>query len=114
MVDERVTDGKRIAQLFASELSGLSTGRLSEVAVVNANSGTVPSADGTAASDISYRGDVVGTVVLHPDRAILEVGSESLRLGDVRTEQETSTHTIPIESGAAVKRAVDDVRELLD
>jgi hypothetical protein len=49
MVDERVTDGTRIAELLASELHGRADGGLDRVRVVDAVEDQEPTADGTLA-----------------------------------------------------------------
>ena len=100
MVEDRVTDGKRIAQLLASELSGLETGPLAAVAVADADPDAEPTPGGTVAYRVTYRDEQVGTARIYPERAVL-----SLSAGD-RTE-------VSIGSGAAVKRTVDTVRETL-
>jgi hypothetical protein len=103
MTDDVVDDPTRIAQLLASELTGLETGRLAAVSVTAADRDAEPTPAGTTAYTVAYDGDPIGDVVLYPETAVLEVaddyGAEPSR--------------IPVETGAATKGVVDRVRELL-
>jgi len=108
MVEDRITDGKRIGQLLASELTGLATGPLADLAVVDADRDAQPSEDGTVAYRLAYRGERVATVSLYPDHAqvAFRTGAPSGRgkagPGD--------GPTLRVESGAQVKRAADAIR----
>jgi hypothetical protein len=104
MVDERVTDGKRVAQLLASELTGLETGPLETVDVTDADPGADPSPEGTVAYRVTAGGEAVGAVVMYPDRVVVDLTGEGSETGE----------ELAVESGAAVKRAVDAVREHLE
>ncbi|QLH78093.1 hypothetical protein HZS55_12615 [Halosimplex rubrum] len=114
MVEDRVTDGKRIAQLLSSELSGRDRGTLGDVSVVDADPDADPSPEGTVAYGVAYRDERVGAVRLYPDAAVLSIGgagpadAERVR-GSVDGPGLTATDdgALRIESGAAVKRAVD-------
>jgi hypothetical protein len=118
MVEDRVTDGTRIAQLLASELTGLETGPLADVAVVGADPGVAPTPEGVRAYDVSYREERVGEVHIYPDRACVRLcGHLDAPDGDA-TPPVPVTRTddgvvLSVESGAAVKRAVDVVRSVL-
>lgn len=57
MVEERVSDGRRIAELLASELDGREDGVLDRVAVTNADRDVEPTADGARAYDVIVDGD---------------------------------------------------------
>ncbi|WP_159899872.1 hypothetical protein [Salinirussus salinus] len=103
MVEDRVTDGKRIAQLLASELTGLETGPLGAVAVTDADPEAEPSSGGTVAYRVTVEGEAVGAVVMYPGRVVVDLGVEESETGG----------KLAVESGAAVKRAVDAVREQL-
>lgn len=105
MVDERVTDGKRVAQLLASELTGLETGSLGGVDVTDADPAAEPSPEGTVAYRVTAAGESVGTVVMYPERAVVDLVVEG--------PEGTTDDALVVESGAAVKRAVDAVRERL-
>ena len=115
MVEDRVTDGKRIAQLLASELSGRSDGLLGDVELVDADRDADPSPNGTHAYGVTYRDDRVAAVSLYPSAAELVVRSatravaEAARERDLATESDEDSDTVVlrIEYGAAIKRAVD-------
>ena len=103
MVDERVTDGKRVAQLLASELTGLETGPLAAVGVTDADPDAGPSPEGTVAYRVTVEGEVIGTVVMYPDQVLVDLCVEASETDD----------GVVVESGAAVKRAVDAIRDRL-
>ncbi len=69
MVQDRLRDGTRIAQLLASELTG-NRGRLESVVVVEANPDVEPTADGA----LAYRIVLVST----PEAITLERGQTTL------------------------------------
>ncbi len=48
MVEERITDGRRIAELLSSEVDGREDGELAEYAVTNADRDVEPTADARA------------------------------------------------------------------
>ena len=103
MVEDVVDDPTRIAQLLASELTGLETGRLAAVSVTDADRSAEPSPDGTRAYGVVYDGDQIGEVGLFPDTAVLELTLDGPD-GPVQYE---------IETGAGVKGAVDWLRDAL-
>ena len=71
MVEDRVADGKRIAQLLSSELSGRETGPLASVAVVEADPSAEPAPEGTLAYRVARGDRPVGAVLLYPEAAVL-------------------------------------------
>jgi hypothetical protein len=103
MVEDRITDGRRIAQLLASELTGLETGPLAAVSVTDADPDAEPSADGTVAYTIAHGGERVGIVRIYPERVVVTLGEL----------EGAAEQTVVVDSGAAVKRAVDRIREAL-
>lgn len=119
MVDERLADGRRIAQLLASEADGRDDGGLSRLSVVDADRDVEATVDGAFAYGIDReRGDEserVTDVYVHPDRARVEVSvghdeavtaaeREGLR---VRPRAADPPKTLVfVESGADVKRAI--------
>ena len=118
MVEKRITDGKRVAQLFASELSGLDVHPLDEIEVVDADPDAEPTPDGTLGYRVNYRETTVASVVLYPERAELRLDTAAIELGELtngtdRMTIDGDTATVSIESGAAVKRAVDTLRDAL-
>ncbi|WP_277542086.1 hypothetical protein [Haloarcula laminariae] len=110
MVEDRITDGKRIGQLFASELTGLERGALGAVSVEDAEPDVEPTAEGAFAFRIAADGDALGTVSVTETTARLELSRstafESER-GDVTVEEEG--RVVVAHSGAAVKALVDAV-----
>jgi hypothetical protein len=151
MVRDRITDGDRIAQLLASELTGLALGALASVSVVDADPSARPAPDGTEAFGVAVDGERVGRVLLYPDRAVLELAADSGAASGAALDQDQETAPpglsvgtradagderpgdtgecgatrpddepggaaglrLTIESGAAVKPAVDAVRAWL-
>ena len=134
MVEDRITDGTRIAQLLASELTGLQEGPLEAVEVTDADPDATGTPTGMEAYRVAFGGDPMATVVLYPDAAVLRFerefsdSTETLALPtDERREpreNDTGRHEsapgiqvegreITLTDGAAVKRAVDIVRLVL-
>ena len=133
MVEERVTDGRRIAELLSSELHGREDGGLDRVAVVDARNDIEPTVNGARAYRIALvdrrdegdddENEFLGTVYVHPERARVE-----LRIGQetaVETARETGLRVRPkavepprtllfVESGAEVKRATRTVSVVAD
>lgn len=117
MVEDRITSGKRIAQLLSSELSGRDRGILGDLAVVDADPDADPSPEGAVGYRVAYRDERVGTVRLYPDAAALSVARDTAAdhsLADRVAEavegpdlSVTDDGSVRVESGAAVKRAVD-------
>jgi len=110
MVEDRITDGKRIGQLFASELTGLERGPLGTVSVEDADPDAEPSPEGTYAFRVTADGDRLGTVTVTDETARLELTAptafESER-DDVAVTDDG--RTVVAHSGAAVKSLVDVV-----
>ncbi|PSP82363.1 hypothetical protein BRC83_09580 [Halobacteriales archaeon QS_1_68_17] len=118
MVDERITDGRRIAQLLASELTGLERGPLAAVTVVEADPDAEPTADGTFAYAVARDGERVAEVFVHENRARIELlaglaaavgAAESKGLRTRPKAVDPPRALVFVESGAQVKRAVDAV-----
>lgn len=87
MVDDRLTDGVRIGQLLASELSG-NEGRLRDLALARADPDAEPTPDGALAYEVirggeesevedKEREDLVAEVYVQPDRLRLEFVASS-------------------------------------
>jgi len=108
MVQDRVSDGKRIAQLLASELTGLETGPLGAVTVADADGDAMPSDGGTFAYRIAAGGEAVATVTLYPEYAELAFAVEPAAVEAF--EPAGDPPTVAVTSGTAVKDAVDLVR----
>jgi len=140
MVERHVTNGRRIGQLLASELTGLEVGVLATVEVVDADPDASPSETGVEAYRVTHCGRVLASVWLYPDH--IEVcllddhtwpddytgpddhtdpddrtgpddhgGSDSRATRDVPTVE--SDDRLRVASGAAVKPAVDRLRDVL-
>lgn len=116
MVEDRVTDGTRIAQLLASELTGRTDGPLGPLAVENADPDVEPSVEGARAFDVSRDGESFAVVFVQPDRirveftAGIEAAAEGASQADlpVRPKAVDPPRTLVfVESGAAVKRAIE-------
>ncbi|MFP9191029.1 hypothetical protein ACLI4Q_05110 [Natrialbaceae archaeon A-CW1-1] len=135
MVDDRITDGRRIAELLASEIDGRVDDELEWLAVTNADRDVEPTVDGTRAFDVSIVGSGKGSgdesepvptaeshsstrlarVFLHPNRVHLEfdrgreAAVDAAEAADLRTRPKASTPPktlVFLESGASVKRGV--------
>ncbi len=116
MVDRRITDGTRIGQLLASELTGLETGVLAAVDVVDADPEATPDPDGTEAYRVARDGTVVATVQLYPESvAVCLRGERAWPDGTPTRDTVTVTDptTLRVADGAGVKTAVDAVRATL-
>jgi len=118
MVEKHVTDGKRIAQLLASELTGRETDVLAETTVVDADPDVEPTEDGALAYRVTVDGDRVAEVYVQPDRAYLELtagldaGTDTAESEGLRTRPkavEPPRALVFVESGAAVMGAVQVV-----
>ena len=119
MVDDRLTDGRRIAELLASELDGLG-GVFAGVEITDPDREVRPTPDGAFASRDPRAEDGteptdIAEVFVQPDRARVEftalpdvaadaATAETLR---VRPKAVRPPRTLVfVEDGAAVKRAV--------
>lgn len=116
MVEDVTTDGRRIAELLASELTGLRVGPLEHVAVVDAHRDVEPTADGALVYRIEYADQRIGEVRIRPGAAVV-VGADAWSRGPLEDATglflEDDDRVLVIERGAAVKRAVDALRESL-
>ncbi len=115
MVADRITDGKRIGQLFASELTGLERGPLGAVSVEDAEPDVEPTAEGARAFRVAADDEVLGTVSVTERTARLALETpttfESER-EDVTVEN--GGRVVVAHSGAAVKTLVDVVAAAVD
>jgi len=123
MVEDRITDGKRIGQLLASELTGLERGAMSAVAVVDADPNVEPTDAGAFAYAVEYDGIRVGTVEITPSTARLVVDTETTAIdadavavdrSDLSVERDGNETVVVAHSGAAVKGIVDALRAGLE
>ena len=118
MVTDRLTDGVRIGQLLASEITG-DEGRLRSLRLADADPDVEPTPDGTLAYRVSRAGrdgsELVAEAYVQPDRvrlefvtapdAVAEAASEAgLR---VRPKSVRPPRTLVfVEDGAQVKRVL--------
>ncbi|WP_247009594.1 hypothetical protein [Halorientalis litorea] len=118
MVEDRITDGRRIGQLLASEVTGRESGVLGDMAVVDADPDADPTDDGTFAYRVALAGDPIAETYVHPDRLRIELltgverGAAAAERADLRVRPkavEPPRTLVFVESGAEVKSAVDVV-----
>jgi hypothetical protein len=141
MVEDSVADGRRIAELLASEVDGRVDGILDTLAVVNPDRSVEGSPDGERAYDIERavdgswedartrhapdesRGELLAEVYVHEDRARIEfregqdaaaevAGERGLRVRPKAVEPPRTL--VFVENGAEVKRAVDAVEAVTE
>jgi hypothetical protein len=118
MVERRIENGRRIAELLSSELHGRSDGGLHRVEVTDATEEVEPSPDGTLAYRITADGERLGAAHVHPDRVRvtlrggLDAAVDAAEGPDLRLRPkavEPPQALLFVESGAATKRAADAV-----
>lgn len=116
MVEERTTDGKRIAQLLSSEVSGREDSGLASLEVVDADPGVEGTTDGELAYEIDHDGSSFAAVYVHEDRARIEfrngveTAAEAADEAGLRVRPkavEPPRTLVFVEDGAEVKRATD-------
>lgn len=114
MVEERVTDGRRIAELLSSELHGREDGELARVTVVDPVEDVEPTADGALAYRVAAGGEPLASVHVHPDRVHVAVAAgrdaaaEAAAKAGLRVRPKATQPPgtlVFVESGAEVKRA---------
>lgn len=114
MVERRVTDGVRIAQLLSSEVDGREDGALGSLSVTNADTDVEGTPAGERAFDVELVEEPFGSVFVHDDRVRIdlvvahETAAAPAEQAGVDVEADGPDRTVlDIESGAEVKRAVD-------
>ncbi|KOX91915.1 hypothetical protein [Haloarcula rubripromontorii] len=112
MVKDRITDGRRIGQLLASELTGLQRGPLADVSVVDADRDVEPTPDGAFAYRVTTDDTEVAVVEVTPETARLVLNAEPAIVPE-RADVTTDGRTVVVHSGAAVKSAVDVLEQTL-
>lgn len=121
MVEDTITDGRRIAQMLASELTGLETGALADVAVVDANPDAAPEKEGGFAYAIEYNDIRVGKAYVHESAARLQLQGavperalESLRTDSaIAVSGEDDAIRLRIQTARAVKPIVDAIQTMV-
>jgi hypothetical protein len=123
MVEERTTDGKRIAQLLSSEVSGREDSGLAALTVANADPDVAGSADGELAYEIARGDGVVADVYVREDRVRIEfreavdAAAEAAEAADLRVRPKAvrpPRTLVFVEDGAEVKRATDVLVAVLE
>lgn len=121
MVQERLTDGRRIAQFLASEITGHGDD-LGALAVTDADPDVEPTPDGTFAYAIDCGGERVAGVFVQPDRVRIEfqravdavaeaAASEGLRVRPKAVEPPRTL--VFVEDGAQVKWLLPALRAVV-
>jgi len=112
MVEDRLNDGVRIAQLLSSEITGLGT--LDALSVVDADADVEPTVEGRLAYRVERDGSPFAEVYVHPDRARIELREEHERAVAAAEDQRLRVRPkavrpprtiVFVEDGAQVKRA---------
>lgn len=107
MVEKRVTDGDRIATLLIAELCGRVDGELHRVSVPAPEEGSVEAEP----VPIELDGAPFATMTVEPSRVELRL-AEPARAASLETGAADRADTLVVDSGAAVKRATDDLQRL--
>ena len=118
MVEKRLTDGRRIAQLLASEVTGHGDD-LEPLSVTDADPDVEPTPDGAFAYGIDRDGDRVAAVFVQPDRIRVEferavdiaadaAGEAGLRVRPKAVEPPRTL--VLVEDGAQVKWLLSALR----
>jgi hypothetical protein len=116
MVEDRVTEPRRVAELLASEFTGLATGPLADLTVVEARPDVSPTPEGSRAYALEYRGRRLGAVSLYPEFVTVRLSVEAAALPETTplpAEPTGDGVRVRVEDCVAVKRAVDVVRSVL-
>ncbi|WP_115865145.1 hypothetical protein [Halorussus litoreus] len=128
MVEDRTTDGTRIAQLLSSEVSGREDSGLDALDVANADPDVEPSEDGELAYEVvrderDADSDALAEVYVQPERIRVEFregvdaaaeAAEAVGLR-VRPKAVRPPRTLVfVEDGGEVKRATDVVVAVLE
>ncbi|WP_331233875.1 hypothetical protein [Natronorarus salvus] len=116
MVERRIGDGRRIAELLASEVDGREDGPLSRLSLADADPEVEPTTEGALAYRIEREGEPFAAVFVQPDRVRIEFQSAPDRAAEAALEAELRVRPkaveppktlVFVENGAAVKRATD-------
>ncbi|MFB6268549.1 MAG: hypothetical protein ABEH83_01300 [Halobacterium sp.] len=116
MVEDEITDGKRIAELLSSEVAGHENAPYDRLTVENADPDVEPTDEGAHAYDVHVDGERLASVYVMPDRARVEL-FDGLEAAEHEAEQR-GLRTRPVggpspklvvfvANGARTKRALD-------
>lgn len=141
MVEDSVANGRRIAELLASEVDGRVDGVLDRLAVVNPDRSVEGTPDGERAYDVERavdgswedartrhasdesRGELLAEVYAHEDRARIEFREGQDAAAEAAADRglrvrpkavEPPRTLVFVENGAEVKRAVDVVEAVTE
>ena len=118
MVEEHLTDGRRIAELLASEVTGHAD-EFAALSVTDADPDVEPTPDGAFAYGIDRGGDRVASAFVQPDRArvafehAVDVAADAAREEGLRVRPkavEPPKTLVFVEDGAHVKRVLSVLR----
>lgn len=128
MVTDELTDGKRIGQLFSSEIHGHERGVLGTLRVADADSEVDPTDDGAFAYGVDFESEDgestrIAAVYVQPDRVRIEfhvgvetaakaAGEAGLRARPKAVEPPRTL--VFVENGAEVKAALRVVRTVAE
>jgi hypothetical protein len=121
MVEERLTDGRRIAELLASEVTGHAE-EFGSLSVTDADPDVEPTPDGAFAYGIDRDGDRVASAFVQPDRVRVEferavdIAAEAAREEGLRVRPkavEPPKTLVFVEDGAQVKWLLSVLRAVV-
>lgn len=116
MVEDRLRDGTRIAQLVASEVTGHEDAPFDALAVVDADPDVEPTDQGAKAYDVEYEGRRLAEAFVMPERTRLELwdgleaaeaAAERLDLRSRPVGGDPPRLVVFVEDGAEAKRVAD-------
>ncbi len=122
MVQDRLRDGVRIAQLLASEVTG-NEARLAALHVTDADPDVEPTVDGALAYRLTRDGTVVAEVFVQPDRVRVEfvvvpdAAADAARAANLRVRPKAvrpPRTLVFVEDGAQVKRLLPVLETVVD
>jgi len=122
MVEDRLADGVRIAQLLASEVTG-NEARLAALDVTDADPDVEPTVDGAIAYKLVREGSVVAEALVQPDRVRVEfvvapdVAADAGREAALRVRPKAvrpPRTLVFVEDGAQVKWILPVLEAVLD
>ena len=121
MVKERLADGRRIAQLLASEVTGHAD-EFSSLSVTDADPDVEPTPDGAFAYGIDRDGDRVASAFVQPDRVrvvferAVDIAADAAREEGLRVRPkavEPPRTLVFVEDGAQVKWLLSVLRAVV-
>lgn len=86
MVEDRVTEGRRVAELLSSEVTGRKDPPFDKLEVTDADTDVEATTDGARAFDISQEGSRLGRVFIQPDRARVELTTNAVAAREALSE----------------------------